>query len=200
MFKVILVCIISICTEISHCADVRSKDSESKTNKWSLSSLNPLSWLFPDKSEERTNETRRPLRRKHLPISRRAGLSDVKGKKTYNDLQVERNIKKRRKLHPKQPGSLYRGAYNRMEDNNRFRERRRRRRRKKQEKNRNLSEDMISEYEVDDIATDLNDYEEYFYEDRSLDSIESRQHDLFTSDFDKRCVLLLIVILINTNL
>ena len=86
-----------------------------------------------------------------------------------------------------------------MEDNNRFRERRRRRRRKKQEKNRNLSEDMISEYEVDDRATDLNDYEEYFYEDRSLDSIESGHHDLFTSDFDKRYVIFLKAILVNYN-
>ena len=190
-----------MCTEISHCVDARSKDSESKTNKWSLSSLNPLSWLFPDKSEERTNETRRPLRRKHLPISRRAGLSDVKGKKTYNDLQVERNIKKRRKLHPKQPGSLYRGAYNRMEDNNRFRERRRRRRRKKQEQNqnRNISEDMLSEYELDDRATDSNEYEEYLYEDRPSDSMKSEQYDLFTSDFDKRYVIFLKAILVIYN-
>ena len=175
--------------EISDCVDIRKEDSNSEDNKWSLANLNPLSWLFPDKSEEKNNENKGPIRRKHLPISRRAGLSDLKGKKTYNDLQPERHLNKRRKLHPKQPVSLWRGAYKRTESNTRLLERRRRRRRRrKQGIVRDLAERTSSHYQAKDRGSDYEDFEEYLYEEDSVptDSIESRQYDLLTSDYDSR--------------
>ena len=148
-----------------------------------------MSWLFPSKSDDRNDAAKRPARRQHLPISRRAGLSDVKGKKTYNDLKLDRNVKERRKIHPKQPISLIRGAYQRIEANERVRERRRRRRRRrKQESNRILSEDKSSYYQGQETNLKFDDYEEYRYDDglTPSESIESGQQDLLTSDFDMR--------------
>ena len=58
---------------------------------------------------------------------------------------------------------------------------------------------MLSEYELDDRATDSNEYEEYLYEDRPSDSMKSEQYDLFTSDFDKRYVIFLKAILVIYN-
>ena len=174
---------------MSDCVDIRKEDSNSEDNKWSLASLNPLSWLFPDKSEAKNNENKGPIRRKHLPISRRAGLSDIKAKKTYNDLQPERNLNKRRKLHPKQPVSLWRGAYKRTESSSRLLERRRRRRRRrKQGIVRNQPKRTNSHYQAQDRGSEYEDFEEYLYEEDSVpsDSIESRQYDLLTSDHEPR--------------
>ena len=119
-------------------------------------------------------------------------MSDLKGKQTYNDLQSERNAKKRRKIHPKQPVSLIRNAYKRIESNSRLRERRRRRRRwRKQGIVRNLEKESSSHYQVQDRGYENEDYEEYLYEDdlAPSDSTESRIHDLLTSEFDSRYVI-----------
>ena len=187
--KLILACTISLCVEISKCVDEKKEKDGAKDSKWSLASLNPLSWLFPSKSEYRNDAAKRPVLRQHLPISRRAGLSDIKGKKTYNDLKLDRNVKKRRKIHPKQSISLIRGDYKRIDANERLRERRRRRRRRrKQAVDRISSEDKSSYYQVQEKNLKSDDYEEYFYDDDSKpsDSKESGQYDLLMSDFDMR--------------
>ena len=167
-----------------------------KTNedKWSLANLNPLSWLFPSKSDESKIESQK---RTHLPISRRAGLSDTNYKNAYNDLTVDRDKKDRRKRRRKQPPSLLQGPRRRKKFNNRLRERRRRKRRKHQgTNNRRFRQNKAPYYKNKKRLSSQDDFEQYYdNSETELTFLESsdtkKQHDneeydLVMSDYDLR--------------
>ena len=159
-------------------------------NKWSLANLNPLSWLFPSKSDDLIKSPKR----EHLPISRRAGLSNSKNKETYNDLRVNRNTKDRRKRRRKQPSLLLQGPRRHNKSNNRLRERRRRKRRKQQASNRRLRQNKAPYYENknglsnhDEVEHDFEDTELTFSEARETNQRrDNEEYDLVMSDYDLR--------------
>jgi len=181
---VILICTIILYVGGINCVGIGVERDEEKENKWSLESLNPLSWLFPSKSDRSNTESRGT----HLPISRRAGLSDIKDQKTYNDLKSDREVKERRKRRRKQPIESLRGPWKRNKSNPRVRERRRRRR--KQQADRDYQERKVSHHMVENRFVSRDEYEEYYDENKLtlLDPKHERQYDptsdLVISDYD----------------
>lgn len=185
----ICICVVFLCLQKINCLDVVGVEHD-KTNedKWSLANLNPLSWLFPSKSDNSKIESL------NLPISRRAGLSDTNYKNAYNDLTVDRDKKDGRKRRRKPPPSLLQGPRRRNKLNNRFRERRRRKRRKHQAQNRRFRQNKAPYYKNKKIFSSNDDYEQY-YDETELTFSESRdpnqhqdnkEHDLVMSDYDLR--------------
>ena len=159
LLQAIIACILVLYTGNANCIRRRAERDEAKDSEWSLASLNPLTWLFPSKSDKRNIEQPyHPSENGHLPISSRSGLLDIKGKRTYNDLKFDRDFKerrkRRRKLHNpslKRPWTLKKSSYPITEYE---------RKRKRQK----LSP-KISIHEDDDRYANLDDYEEYYNED-----------------------------------
>ena len=170
-----------------NCVRVGGEYGEVKDKKWSLASLNPLSWLFSSKSELSNTESRGA----HLPISRRAGLSDIKNKKTYNDIISDQKLKGRRKRRRKQSSSSLQGPWKRNKSNPQLRERQRRRR--KQQAAQDYKERKVSHHVVESRFANRDEYEDY-YDDNELALFNLKQamrqdeqtRDLVMSDYDSR--------------
>ena len=190
-FKVVFICAIFLSVEKITCLGTSVEHDQASDTKWSLSSLNPLSWLFPSKPNDSNHEVKGPPEIAHLPISRRAGLSDTKSKKTYNDLRYNRDVKERRKRRRKQPGASLKSTWNRNKSSHKLRERRRRRRRK-QQANRRFKEDIIPQYREADRFSNHDDLEEYYNDDEFIlpeardANHQDAPHDLVMSDYDLR--------------
>ena len=171
-----------------NCQDIQH--DERKDNNWTLASLNPLSWLFQTKSDDRNSHRNTLRKRNNRPISRRAGLSHMKEKTTYNNLDVYHDIQDGRKGHRKQSPSSLQASWRATKAE--VQRKRRQRRRRKQQANKKHRKINIPHNAINRKYSNLKNPEDYYVSDEITlaspkdTNHQDTYHDLVMSDYDIR--------------